>query len=193
MTDIVVFLETERLILRWFDPDDLDLVIELDSDPEVMRFINDGLPVDLVEVNENLEWWLNHYDRRGGYGFWAMVEKATGRFVGWMHFRPGDDAGPLEPELGYRLRRDAWGHGYASEASRALIDKGFTELGVERVYAETMAVNIASRRVMEKVGLRFVRAFHAEWPVRIRGDEEGDVEYAITRAEWEADRATEKT
>ena len=82
MSDIVVFLETERLILRWFNPDDIDLVIELDSDPEVMRFINDGLPVDLVEVNENLDWWLTQYDRAGGYGFWAMVEKATGRFVG---------------------------------------------------------------------------------------------------------------
>ena len=189
----VVYLETERLVLRWFNPDDLDLVIELDSDAEVMRYINDGLPVDLAEVTENLEWWLTQYDRDGGYGFWAMIEKATGHFVGWMHFRPGDGAGPLEPELGYRLRRDAWGLGYASEASRAQIDKGFTELGVERVYAETMAVNTGSRRVMEKAGLRFVRTFHAEWPVRIRGDEEGDVEYAITRTQWEADRAADKT
>lgn len=193
MSDVLVYLETERLVLRWFNPDDLDLVVELDSDAEVMRYINDGLPVDLVEVSENLDWWLTGYDRDGGYGFLAMIEKATGRFVGWMHFRPGDGAGPLEPELGYRLRRDAWGRGYASEASRALIDKGFTELGVQRVYAETMAVNVGSRRVMEKAGLRFVRNFRAEWPVRVRGDEEGDVEYAITWAEWEADRAAGRT
>lgn len=193
MSDSNIFLETERLVLRWFNRDDLDLVVELDDDAEVMRYINDGLPVDLVEVTENLDWWLTQYDRDGGYGFWAAIEKATGRFLGWFHFRPGDGAGPLEPELGYRLRRDAWGQGYASEGSRALIDKGFNELGVERVYAETMAVNIGSRRVMEKVGLRYVRTFRADWPVRIRGDEEGDVEYAITRADWEADRAAERT
>ena len=192
MSDSNVFLETERLALRWFNRDDLDFLVELDDDPEVMRYINDGLPVDLVEVTENLDWWLTHYDRDGGYGFWAAIEKATGRFLGWFHFRPGDGAGPLEPELGYRLRRDAWGQGYATEASRALIDKGFAQLGAERVYAETMAVNIGSRRVMENVGLRFVRTFRADWPVRIRGDEAGDVEYAITRAEWEADRQAER-
>ncbi|MGZ4793259.1 MAG: GNAT family N-acetyltransferase [Ilumatobacteraceae bacterium] len=192
MSDDYIFLETERLALRWFSRDDLDLVVELDDDAEVMRYINDGLPVDLAEVTENLDWWLTHYDRDGGYGFWAAIEKSTGRFLGWFHFRPGEGAGPLEPELGYRLRRDAWGQGYASEGSRALIDKGFNELGVERVYAETMAVNVGSRRVMEKVGLRYVRTFRADWPVRIRGDEEGDVEYAITRTEWESDRAAER-
>ncbi|MGZ4768883.1 MAG: GNAT family N-acetyltransferase [Ilumatobacteraceae bacterium] len=192
MSDDYIFLETERLALRWFSRDDLDLVVELDGDAEVMRYINDGLPVDLAEVTENLDWWLTHYDRDGGYGFWAAIEKSTGRFLGWFHFRPGEGAGPLEPELGYRLRRDAWGQGYASEGSRALIDKGFNELGVERVYAETMAVNVGSRRVMEKVGLRYVRTFRADWPVRIRGDEEGDVEYAITRTEWESDRAAER-
>jgi RimJ/RimL family protein N-acetyltransferase len=52
-----------------------------------------------------------------------------------------------------------------------------------------MAINTASRRVMEKAGLRFVRAYHAEWPVRIPGDEHGDVEYALDRDEWEQDRA----
>ena len=72
--------------------------------------------------------------------------------------------------------------------SGAPIDHGFAALGVERVRAETMAVNIGSRRVMEKVGMRLVREFHVDWPVRIDGDEHGDVEYAISRAEW-LDRA----
>ncbi|HZA86374.1 MAG TPA: GNAT family protein, partial [Acidimicrobiales bacterium] len=65
----------------------------------------------------------------------------------------------------------------------------FAELGVDRVYASTMMVNTASRRVMEKAGLRYVRTFHADWPVKIPGDEQGDVEYAIDRAQWENDRA----
>ena len=65
-----------------------------------------------------------------------------------------------------------------------MIDRGFEQFGVERVHAETMVVHTASRRVMEKAGMRLIRTFMADWPVRIEGDEHGDVEYAITRAEW---------
>ena len=86
------------------------------------------------------------------------------------------------------MRRSAWGKGYATEGSRALIELAFRELGARRVYATTMSVNIASRRVMEKAGLRFVRTFHLEWPDYIEGQEEGGVEYALTRAEWESAR-----
>ena len=181
-----VYLETERMILRWFTADDLELIVELDSDPAVKRYIDNGAPVDRDELIEHLDWWLTHYPCEAGYGFWAALDKSTGDFLGWFHFRPGDSAGPLEPELGYRLRRDAWGRGYATEGSLALIDRGFRELGVERVYAHTMAVNTGSRRVMEKAGLRLVREFVSDWPVRIDGDEKGDVEYAMTRAEWHA-------
>lgn len=185
-----VFLETERLVLRRFTIDDVELLFELDSDPEVMRFADDGEPVSRTAIAEvTLPAFLSYYERFDGYGFWAAVDKASGRFLGWFHFRPrpGDD--PLGPELGYRLHTFAWGKGFATEASIALVDKGFAEHGVERVYAETMAVHTASRRVMEKVGMRHVRSFHADWPVRIPGDEHGEVEYAITREEWAAARA----
>jgi RimJ/RimL family protein N-acetyltransferase len=183
-----VFLETERLVLRRFTPDDLELLVELDSDPEVKRYIDGGAPVDRKDLVETLAWWLRYDERDDGYGFWAAVEKSSGEFVGWFHLRPGEGAGPHEPELGYRLRRDGWGRGYATEGSRALIDKAFADLGAERVHASTMVVNTASRRVMEKAGLRFVRTFRADWPVPIPGDEEGDVEYAIDRAQWTAER-----
>lgn len=185
-----VFLETERLVLRRFTIDDEELLMQLDNDPDVMLYINAGAPVPREEiVDETLPAFLSYYDRFDGYGFWAAIDKQSGRFLGWFHFRPGDGAGPLEPELGYRLHRFAWNQGYATEGSRALIDKGFGEFGVERVYAETMAVHSGSWRVMEKAGLRHVRSFHADWPVRIPGDEHGEVEYAITRSQWEADRA----
>jgi RimJ/RimL family protein N-acetyltransferase len=114
-----------------------------------------------------------------------VVEKSTGGFLGWFHFRPREGVPEDEPELGYRLRKSAWGKGYAAEAAIALIRKGFTEFGVRRVIAETMAVHTGSRRVMEKVGMHVVRTFHADWPDRIPGDEYGDVEYEITREEWE--------
>ena len=73
----------------------------------------------------------------------------------------------------------------ATEGSQALVDFGFEQRGAERATAETMSVNTASRRVMEKVGMRLIRTFRSDWPVRIPGDEHGDVEYAITREEWD--------
>ena len=97
------------------------------------------------------------------------------------------DAVPGEVELGYRLRKSAWGKGYATEGSRALIRKGFTEFGVKRVVAEAMAVNQASRRVMEKAGLKLVRTFYQPWPYPMEGDQFGDVEYALDKADWQHD------
>lgn len=183
--EMEVFLETERLLLRRFTGDDLENLVELDSDPEVMRFITGGRATPREEVEtEILPALLGHYERYAGYGFWAALEKPTARFLGWFHLRPADGAPPGEVELGYRLRRSAWGKGYATEGSRALIEKGFAELGVERVVASTMVVNVASRRVMEKSGLGFVRVFHQPWPDYIEGEEEGDVEYALSRREW---------
>jgi len=180
-----VFLKAERLLLRRFTKSDVGNLHDLDGDPEVMRFVNGGRPVsrDVIR-NETLPRFLRAYERFEGFGVWAAIERSTGEFVGWFEFYPRKDAGPEEIELGYRLRRSAWGKGYATEGSRALIRKGFTELGVQRVVAETMAVNAASRRVMEKAGLKYVRTFHQEWPERIEGDEHGDVEYALTKAEW---------
>jgi RimJ/RimL family protein N-acetyltransferase len=181
-----IFLETERLVLRRFTEDDLDNLVELDGDPDVMRFVNGGRPTPPDEIqNEVLPTFLDYYERFAGYGFWAAVEKSTERFVGWFHLRPAEGGRPDEVELGYRLRRSAWGKGYATEGSRALIHKGFAELGVQRVVASTMVVNVASRRVLEKAGLKFVRTFHQPWPDYIEGEEEGDVEYALLRSEWE--------
>jgi RimJ/RimL family protein N-acetyltransferase len=185
--DADALLETERLTLRHFTTDDVDNLVELDSDPEVMRYINGGRATPREEIERReLPAFLSYYTRSDGYGFWAAVEKDTGEFIGWFHLRPRADGAADEPELGYRLRRSAWGKGYATEGSRALIEKAFTELGAQRVWAETMVVNTASHRVMEKAGLKYVRTFHADWPEKIPGDEEGDVEYALTRAEWEA-------
>ena len=187
-----VFLETERLLLRRFTESDVDSLSNLDGDPEVMRFVTGGKPTprDVIR-NETLPRFLRAYERSEGFGIWAAIERATGNFVGWFEFYPREDANSDEVELGYRLRRSAWGKGYATEGSRALIRKGFTELGVRRVVAETVAVHTASRRVMEKAGLTYVRTFHQEWPWRIEGDEHGDVEYALRKAEWERRQATE--
>lgn len=182
-----VVARSARLTVRRFAPGDLVELGELHNDPAVMSYLNNGQSVPEGDVVEELAAWIDEYDESDALGCWAIDETASGRFVGWIHFRPR--ARELEPELGFRLRRACWGRGFATEASRALIDRGFAELSIDRVYAHTMSVHRASRRVMEKSGMRLVRTFTADWPVRIPGDEYGDVEYAVTRAEWIAVRA----
>jgi RimJ/RimL family protein N-acetyltransferase len=181
-----VFLETDRLVLRQFTAADAENLVELDSDADVMRFINGGRarPRDEI-VTGVLPRFLSYYERFAGYGFWAAIEKSSGDFLGWFHFRPPAGGADGDVELGYRLRRSAWGLGYAAEGSRALVRTGFTELGVQRVVAETLAVHGASRRVMEKAGLSLARSFSRPWPDPVAGDEHEVVQYALTRADWE--------
>jgi RimJ/RimL family protein N-acetyltransferase len=190
-----IFLETDRLILRRFTEQDVDNLYELDSDPDVMRFISGG-PATPREVlaDDHIPHYLNYYERFEGYGFWVVIERSTGDFLGWFHLRPMGDVPQDEPELGYRLKRSAWGKGYATEGSQALVDKAFTDLGARRVTAMTYSEHAASRRVMEKVGMRLVRRFKPtpEELLEYLGVTdpslfpEDDVEYAITRQEWEA-------
>ncbi|MEU1076901.1 MULTISPECIES: GNAT family N-acetyltransferase [unclassified Streptomyces] len=178
------FLTTDRLLLRPFadTPADLDLVVELDSDPEVMRYITGGRPMRREEIR------AESFARMLPGGFWATHLRDTGEFIGWHCLRPGPDAPADQADLGYRLRRAAWGKGYAREGALALIEKGFAELGYTRITANTMYVNGRSRRVMERCGLTYVRTYFEEWPYSVEGDEHGDVEYALTREEWLAAR-----
>jgi RimJ/RimL family protein N-acetyltransferase len=183
-----VFLTTERLILREFEPSDVDNLVELDSDPEVMRYLTGGRPTPRATVeNELLPWLLAKYAQPGGYAQWAAIERASGAFVGWFALtRNHPDAPPDEGELGYRLGRAAWGKGYATEGARAVVRKAFEDMGTRRIWAQTMAVNTPSRRVMERTGLRFVRVFHETFDNPIEGTEHGEVEYELLREEWES-------
>jgi RimJ/RimL family protein N-acetyltransferase len=158
-----------------------------------MRYLAGELPTSREQMrDEVLPRLLAYYSRSDDFGYWAAVDRATGAFLGWFCFRPRPGNGGVDEsdrqgiELGYRLRRSAWGKGYATEGSRGLIHNGFLELGVERVYAETMAANQASRRVMQKAGLIYVRTFQPDCPKAIPGSELGEVEYALTRAEWQS-------
>jgi RimJ/RimL family protein N-acetyltransferase len=181
-----IFLDTARLRLRRLSETDLDDLVELHNDPEVMRFINGGRPVSRETVrDDHLARMLRTYPGIANPAYWAAEDRSAGGFLGWFQFRPLEDDSCDVVELGYRLRRSAWGQGYAAEGSRALIRKGFTELGVRRIVANTMAVNTRSRRVMEKVGLTYRRTFTEDWPDAIEGSEHGEVEYDLTREGWE--------
>lgn len=191
-----IYLETDRLILRRFTEADVDNLVELDSDPEVLRYINGGRPTprEVVE-SEMLPRILSYYNRYEGYGFWAAVEKSTGAFIGWFCLHPEEGRSPDDIALGYRLRRSVWGKGYATEGARALIHKGFSELGMRRVFATTYEYNTGSRRVMEKAGMKLARTYRMTPEELAAGGtyvytpeevwEGEDVEYALERGEWE--------
>jgi RimJ/RimL family protein N-acetyltransferase len=185
---VTSYLDTERLTLRHFTLDDAALLIELDRDPAVMRFLTGGAPTPPEHYRERgMRNIVGGYARwNGDFGVFAAHEKDGGAFIGWFHLRPDPD-GPLdEVELGYRLRQDAWGKGYATEGSQGLLAKGFTELGVNLTWAETMLLNKGSQRVMEKTGMTF--AGKLDTPpdmMTVEGAEHGGVRYEITRKQWE--------
>jgi RimJ/RimL family protein N-acetyltransferase len=190
-----IFLQTDRLVLRHVTEDDVDNLYELNGDRDVMWFLSGGEPTPRDVVQDRvIPFMLSFYQNSNGLGYWAAETKAAagtgsagtdtaGYFLGWFHLRPTEDD---SIDLGYRLRKAAWNKGYATEGSRALIRKCFTDLGVPRVVAHTMAVNLASRRVMEKCGLTFVRTYDDPEVPAIPGAEQGAVEYALTRQDWQA-------
>ena len=181
-----VYLETGRLTLRRFGERDVDLLTALDSDPEVMRFLT-RRPTPRKEIeNVVLPEILKVYDEHPDLGTFAAEQKVDGAFIGWFGMQPTSEVTTVG--VGYRLNRTAWGKGYATEGTRALIDKAFAELGMERVVADTMAVNHRSRAVMRRSGLRFARLYHEHFDDPLPGTEFGEVEYAVDRRTWEAGR-----
>ncbi len=189
-----ILLETNRLFLRRFTEKDADSVFNLDNDPEVMRYINGGTPTPRDAFENNIFPVFLHYDKRfPGFGFWAAVEKVTGEFLGWFSLRPAENRS-RDAVLGYRLCKAAWGKGFATEGARALIDKGFADLGVQRVSATTYQDNLASIRVMEKLGMKLVRRFRMTPEDLMKSDthhvssldlwDGDDVEYAIERTDY---------
>ncbi len=188
---------TERLTLRQFTAADAGDLLALDGDPRVMRFL-DPRTKTLAQIQaEVLPRLLDCYERCPGFGYWAAHTRDGGGFIGWFGLRPVTPTGaamvhwPGAPpgdtsvvSLGYRLRASAWGRGYATEGARALVRRAFAGLGASQIVATTMAVNTASRRVLEKAGLRYTRTMYLDWPEPLPGNEHGDVEYQLDRSDW---------
>jgi [ribosomal protein S5]-alanine N-acetyltransferase len=140
-------LETDRLILREFQLDDVDALARILSDAETMRFY--PLHFDRKEVED----WIDRNRRRytkDGHGLWAVVLKSSGELIGDCGLTVQDVEGSNEIEIGYHVRRDLWGQGFATEAARACRDYGFTNLGFSRLVSIIRPENFASRRVAEK-------------------------------------------
>jgi RimJ/RimL family protein N-acetyltransferase len=193
-------LRTARLLLVPLADRHLELEVELDSDPEVHRFLN-GRALTRDEVIASHRRRMALAAQVDGLGYWAAYVRDAdasppapdaeedGEFAGVMFLPPahGEDQ-PHDPtvcDLGYRLLRRFWRKGLASEASLELLAHAFDTVGQRRVIAQTMAVNAASRGVMEKVGMRYVRTFHPHFDDPLPGAEEGEVDYQMTREMWE--------
>jgi RimJ/RimL family protein N-acetyltransferase len=146
-----VLIETERLLLRELVMADLDEFVALHRDPEVVRYVR---VLDHAQAEERLQSNEQEWEQRG-HGMLAVLGRSSGRFLGrvglkyWPQFQ--------ETEAGWLLRRDAWGHGYATEAARACIDWGFTGLPVSYIAAMIQPENTRSIRVAQRLGFESVR------------------------------------
>lgn len=175
-------------------PEHLPLLHRLDSDPEVMRYLL-GRARTPEEIDEF--WAPRCADTVAdavGLGWWVGFRR--GEFLGWWDLGRSDSApdsrpAPDEAEIGWRVARVHWGQGLATEGARGLLAHGFGTVGLRRVWAETMAVNAASRAVMRKIGMRHVATEVREWDRPLPGSEQGEAVHEITAPEWAHGRGTE--
>lgn len=189
-------LNTERLRLLPLADEHLEFEVELDSDAEVMRYIN-GRACSRAEVERAHRRRIRVAQQTPGLGFW--VGFADDDFIGWWILQPSN--GPdqarfaLEADLGYRLVRDRWRRGYASEGARELIRYGFADHGLKRIFAQTNAENAASRATMSAAGLGFVREFvsGAAYGDPVLDDAPREVEYDIRRKQWRRQQGADAT
>ena len=149
----------------------------LERDPEVMRFLNGGQAVDNEAGDPDAAFLM---PRGTEAHVWTARRRGNGAFVGWFCLWP--DSAKVA-ELGYRLRQNDWGQGLASEGGAALVQWGFEIGRCEKIFASTMTVNTASRRVMEKIGLTHARTVFLGGIDGTAGREKGEVEYEIMRSE----------
>ncbi|MCF6379770.1 GNAT family N-acetyltransferase [Nocardioides KLBMP 9356] len=161
---------------------DLDLMVDLNADPEVMTYIQ-GRPAGPAETAAEWRQRLDHQsDVARGLGYWAGFEAGT--FVGWWS-ASSFKGQPEISGIGYRLPVTGWGRGLATEGAEAMIRQAFSCGDIDRVVASTMAANTGSRRVLEKVGLKQYASWDAVPDRRqVVGWKDGEVGYELSRAGW---------
>jgi len=158
-------IETERLILRELRITDLEGMFELDSDPEVHKYLGNKPVKNRTASEKILENVLNQYKERG-IGRWAVINKSTNEFMGWSGLRLNTEYNmngfTKYYDVGYRLIKRFWGHGYATESSKTAIDYAFNVLKLEVLYGITELGNQASHNVLLKIGLKYIEDFYFE-------------------------------
>ena len=158
-----IYIETERLILRELLPTDDEGMFELDSDLEVHKYI--GHPVKTIEESRAMiaavrQQYIDYRIAR-----WAMIEKSTNDFIGWTGLKfvtePRNNQINFY-DLGYRLIKRYWGKGFATESAIASVEYGYEKLQLDDIYGMADMNNLASRKVLEKAGLKYIETFEDE-------------------------------
>ncbi len=147
-----VFIATDRVILKELTLDQIDHLVDLDSDPAVMHFITDGEIRPREHHLAAIPKLLKYSEENPGLGLWTAYLKETGEFMGWYILKHLLETGEIE--IGFRLKRKFWGQGYSTEVGKVLLTHGFETIGLTRVIAITRPDNFASQAVIKKIGLR---------------------------------------
>ena len=147
-------ITTKRLLIRQWRPSDREPFARLNADKEVMKYFPSTLERSESDlIADTCERLINER----GWGFWAVEELATSEFIGFVGIHKPTDNLPCCPcvEIGWRLAKEHWGKGYATEAALACLDFGFSDLGLQEIVSFTAVINTPSRQVMERIGMSF--------------------------------------
>lgn len=179
MTTVQHRLVTERLVLRRWRVEDVQPYAALCSDPEVMQWIGDGSTSTFEQSQRAIERFEQLWEQNG-FGLFAVEERASAELIGFVGLAIPTFLPEILPaiEIGWRLARSAWGKGFATEAARAALGFGFSRRELDRLVSIHQRGNVASQKLMQKLGMRFEReTIHPTWgrPIRV---------YDISRAEW---------
>jgi ribosomal-protein-alanine N-acetyltransferase len=156
-----IIIETKRLIIREIDLNDKQGMFELDSDPDVHKYLDEPIVYTIEESINKIKNVQQQYINNG-VGRWAIIEKSTNEFLGWAGLKL-EEPKFFHPtkyyDIGYRLIKKYWGKGYATEASRASLLYGIENLNIKEIYADVDSNNFASKKVLEKIGLKYLKTF----------------------------------
>lgn len=176
---MAIKVETERYFLREIEDADLQGIYELDGDPEVHRYLGNHPIKSLEEAQGVIDYIRNQY-AKDGIGRWAVIEKSSGEFVGWsgLKFEREVRTDMDYYDIGYRFKRKFWGQGIATETALAAMHYGFREMQLKEIFGGAHVDNLASNKVLQKIGLQFLETFEFDgaphhW-------------YGVNRHDWEA-------
>lgn len=154
----MIYIETTRLRLRDWQQSDFEPFSRMNADEEVMRYFPKTLS---KEESDAFAQAIIAEVKEYGFGLYAVEAKETNEFIGFIGFHRATFESDFTPciEIGWRLKKEAWGRGYATEGAKACLQYGFEELGFGEIFSFTAAINEPSKHVMRKIGLQFVKEF----------------------------------
>lgn len=171
-----IHIETDRLIMRDIEPEDVEGIFKLDSDPEVHKFLGNKPIKTMLEAEKAIDYVRNQYEKKG-IGRWAVINKQTGDFMGWSGLKYEEQVRDLPYyDIGYRFIREYWGKGYATESATACLKYGFEVLKLEEIGGAAIVDHEASIKILKRIGLKQLDNFTY--------DNEQCVFLQVQRKEW---------